>query len=95
MNPPEPLTGLQNIFSNIVSIAIGLAGIGFFVMFVVGGFNYLTAGGDERKVQGARQTLTYAIGGLVLIALAYLILKLISDFTGITGILNFQIQQNP
>lgn len=93
MQPPLPLTGLQDVFSHVISIAIGLGGIVFFIMFIAGGFNYLTAGGDERKVQGARQTLTYAIAGLVLIALAYLILRLISDFTGVTAILNFQIQQ--
>jgi Type IV secretion system pilin len=93
MATPEPLTGLESIFSNLVSVAIGLAGIAFFVMFVVGGFNYLTAGGDEGKVAGAKKTLTYAIAGLVLIALAYLIIKLIAQFTGVTGILNFQIYQ--
>lgn len=90
---PAKLFELEGIFSNIVSIAIGLAGIVFFIMFVVGGFNYLTASGDEGKVQGARKTLTYAIFGLVLIALAYLIIRLISDFTGVTGILDFQIYQ--
>lgn len=91
--PAKPLTGLQDVFSNVVSIAIGLAGIVFFVMFIVGGFSYLTAGGDTGKVESAKKTLTYAIAGLVLIALSYLILRLISSFTGVPGILNFQIQQ--
>lgn len=90
---PAQLTGLEAIFGNVVSIVIGLAGVGFFIMFVVGGFSYLTASGDERKVQSARQTLTYAIFGLVLIALAFLIIRIISNFTGVTGILKFQIQQ--
>lgn len=93
MGTPEPLTGLQGIFSNVVSVAIGLAGIGFFVMFVIGGFSYLTAGGDTGKVEGAKKTLTYAIGGLVLIVLSFLILNLISSFTGVGGILKFQIRQ--
>lgn len=90
---PAQLTGLQDIFSNVVSMAIGLAGIVLFIMFVVGGFSYLTAGGNPQAVEGAKKTLTYAIGGLVVVALAFLILKLISTFTGVTGILNFQIRQ--
>ena len=90
---PPPLTGLQSIFANIVVAAIGVAGIAFFIMFIVGGFSYMTAGGNPQAAEGARKTLTYAIGGLVFIALAYLLLRLISDFTGVTGILNFQIRQ--
>jgi hypothetical protein len=90
---PVQLTGLESIFSRIVSVAIGLGGLVFFILFIVGGFSYITAGGDERKVESAKKTLTYAIAGLVFMALAYLILKLISSFTGVTGILNFRIQQ--
>jgi TRAP-type C4-dicarboxylate transport system permease small subunit len=92
---PAQLTGLQDIFSNVISVAIGLAGIAFFIMFIVGGFNYMTAGGNPQAAEGARKTLTYAVAGLVFIALAYLILRLISQFTGVTGILKFQIYQNP
>lgn len=90
-----PLTGLQDIFSNLISLAIGFGGIVFFLMFVVGGFQYLTAGGNPQSVEGARKTLTYAIMGLVFVALSFLILKLIASFTGVNGILNFQIYQNP
>ncbi len=90
---PLPLTGLQDIFSNVISLAIGFAGIVFFIMFIVGGFSYLTAGGNPQAVEGARKTLTYAIMGLVFIALAFLILTIISNFTGVKGILNFQIYQ--
>lgn len=93
MGAPPPLTDLQDIFKNIVSVAIGFAGIGLFVMLIIGGFSYLTAGGDTGKVEGAKKTLTYAIAGMVFIALSYLILKLISSFTGVGGILNFQIRQ--
>lgn len=92
---PEPLTAIQPIFSNIVGLAIGFGGIVFFIMFVVGGFSYLTSGGNPQATEGAKKTLTYAIFGLVFIALSYLIIRLISDFTGVTGILNFQIYQTP
>ena len=90
---PAPLTGLQGIFAELVIAVIGLAGIVFFIMFIIGGFSYLTSGSNPQATEGAKKTLTYAVFGIVFIALAYLILRLISDFTGVTGILNFQIQQ--
>ena len=93
MMPPLPLTGLEDVFKNVVSIAIGFAGIAFFIMFLVGGFQYLTAGGNPQAAEGARKTLTYAIMGLAFIALSYLILRLIATFTGAEGILNFKIAQ--
>ncbi len=90
---PAQLTGLQDIFKNVISFAIGLAGIAFFLMFLVGGFQYLTAGGDAAKAEAARKTLTFAILGLVFITLSYLFLRFIATVTGVTGILNFQIYQ--
>ncbi len=90
---PAPLTGLEGIFGNIVSLAIGFAGIAFFIMFLVGGFQYLTAGGNPQQAEGARKTLTYAIFGLIFIVLAYLILKFIASLTGVGSILQFKISQ--
>ncbi len=89
---PATLVDLEPIFKNVVSIAIGLAGIVFFIMFIVGGFSYLTAGGDAGKVEAAKKTLTYAILGLVLIALSYLILVFIKTFTGV-DVTQFKIFQ--
>lgn len=90
---PAQLTGLESIFSNVVSLVIGFAGIALFVMLLIGGFQWLTAGGNPEQAGAARKTLTYAIAGLVFIALSYLILRFIATLTGVTGILNFQIQQ--
>ena len=52
-------------------------------MFIVGGFKYVTSGGDPKKVQAAQATLTYAILGLVLALLAWFILVFIEKFTGV------------
>lgn len=76
------LQDLEGVFSNVVSVVLGLAGIVLFIMLILGGFSYLTSGGDPKKVESARNTLTYAIGGVIFIALAYLILKFIETFTG-------------
>ncbi len=89
---PAQFSHLEGIFARVIQGAIALAGIAFFVMFIVGGFSYLTAGGDAGKVEGARKTLTYAIFGLVFIALSYLILVFIKTFTGV-DVTQFKVTQ--
>jgi hypothetical protein len=92
MQPPAPLTGLEGIFGTVVTLAIGFAGIVVFIMFIMGGFSYLTAGGNPQAVEGAKKTLTFAIAGLVIIALSFLILKLITQFTGV-DVTTFKVSQ--
>jgi hypothetical protein len=77
------LQDLEGVFGNVVNAVLGLAGIVLFIMLILGGFSYITSGGDPKKVESARNTLTYAIGGMIFIALAYLILKFIETFTGV------------
>lgn len=76
------LQDLEGVFGNVVNAVLGLAGIVLFIMLILGGFSYITSGDDPKKVESARNTLTYAIGGMIFIALAYLILKFIETFTG-------------
>lgn len=74
---------LEIVFGNILYVAVGLAVLTLFVMFLVGGFKYLTSGGDPKATTAAKQTLTYAILGLGLMAIAYLIFRIIEVFTGV------------
>lgn len=81
--PIATIQGLECIFINILNIATSLAGLAVFIMLLVGGFKYLTSGGDPKAAQSARNTLTYAILGLVLVIAAWFILKFIAEFTGV------------
>jgi Type IV secretion system pilin len=92
MGGAAKLSDLEGVFGRVVGVAIGFAGIAFFIMFIMGGFSYLTAGGDGGKVEGAKKTLTYAIFGLVFIALSYLILVFIKNFTGV-DVTTFKVTQ--
>ena len=73
----------EAIFQIILQISVYLASLALFVMLIVGGFRFLTAGGDEKATAGARQTMTYAIAGIALMAVAFLIFRLIEVFTGV------------
>ncbi len=74
---------LETMFANVVKAATGLAGVALFVMLVVGGYKFLFSGGDMKKLEGARGTITNAIVGLAAIAVAYLILLMIKTITGV------------
>jgi hypothetical protein len=77
------IADLGGLFDRVVSYALGFAGIVLFILLIVGGFKYITSGGDPKAVEGAKKTLTSAIIGLVLILVSYLILVLISNITGV------------
>lgn len=76
------IQGFECIVIQIFNIAIRLAGIALFVMLIVGGFKYLTAGSDPKATESAQKTITSAVLGLVLILLGWFILRFIQEFTG-------------
>ena len=80
--PPATFLDLQKLFSNAVSAILALSGIALFIMLLTGGIKYITSGGDPKSVEGARKTITYAIGGLFVILISYLILVFIKTITG-------------
>lgn len=82
-NTPAKLTDLAIPFKNIVTLALGFAAIGFFVMLLIGGFKYITSGGDPKAAGAAKQTITFAVIGMVFIASSYLIIRIIGQFTNV------------
>lgn len=80
---PAQLTQLQTVFESIIKVSISLAGVAVIIMFLVGGFGFLTAGGDKEATQKAQKTLTYAIAGLILVLSAWMIMSLLGNFLGI------------
>jgi hypothetical protein len=87
----NPLSDFTGIFSGLLSFLIPLGGLVLFVMLIVGGFAFITSSGDPRKTEGAKNTLTYAIAGIVILASAFLIIQIISYFSGVESILNFNV----
>ncbi len=75
---------LEPLFGNIITVAATVAGVALFMWLIIGGFKYLTSGGDPKKLEEAKHTLTYAFLGFVLIVSAYIILNIIATFFGDT-----------
>lgn len=82
VNGVATIKGFEWIFQNIIVSILSFAGIVLFILLIFGGFKYLTSGGNPEKVNSAQKTLTSAIVGIVIVALAYLILVVIQYFTG-------------
>lgn len=75
------LKGAEAVFSNVITVALYLAGLVLLVMFLIGGFKYMTAAGDPKAAEAAKGTFTHAIMGLVVLIFAFVILVLIKDIT--------------
>ncbi len=59
---------------SILSIIVGVAAV---IMIIVGGLRYVLSGGDSGNVSSAKSTIMYAIVGLVVAALAQLIVQFV------------------
>ncbi len=68
----------------VVRNAFVLAGIISFVLIVFGGFSVImgAGGGDSKKMEQGKQTITYAVIGLLLVVASYWIVQLIAFVTG-------------
>lgn len=89
---PAKISDLQLVFGNVVKIALAASGVVLFVLLVIGGLKYITSGGDPKTAESAQKTITYAIGGLLLILASFLILELIRTITGV-DVTNFVVTQ--
>ena len=59
---------------NILSIVVGIVAV---IMIIVGGFKYITSNGDSGAVSSAKNTILYAIVGLVIVALAHVVVRFV------------------
>lgn len=77
------LDQIEQVFTNLISVITGLGFVALLVLLVLAGFKYLTSGGEQKALQSAHQTVTWALLGILFMAIAWLILQLIENFTGI------------
>ncbi len=83
------LSSIPILFENILGAVTVLGGFAALIMIIFGGFRYIVAQGDPKAVMAARGTLTWAVVGLVMIIVAWLILAFLADFLGLPGLTKF------
>lgn len=62
---------------DILLLVFGIAGAIAFLVVVIAGFQFVISGGDPQKVAKARQTILFAVVGLVVCSAAFTIVKLV------------------
>lgn len=86
---PEPdyaVSSIGNLLSGLVNAAIVIGALAAFLYLILGGLQWITAGGDKTKTEEAQKKITNAIIGLVIIAAAYAIITVVVQFLGLGDI---------
>lgn len=93
----QPTNIKINDVGALLSAAVGalliIAALLAFFFLILGGIQWITSGGDKAGMEAARNKITHAIVGLVIVGAAWAIMILVQNFLGITiigGALNFQ-----
>lgn len=74
--------GISRVLSNIIVLIYMVSSVIFVFMVIISGLQWILSGGDKEAVAGARKRLTYAIIGIVFLALAFILLKTFGQVTG-------------
>ena len=89
-NPTGGLTGntqtqVGTIASKIVNVFSVIVGAAAIIMIVYSGFRYITSGGSSERIGSAKTTLIYAIIGLIVVALAQILVHFVLSASINTG----------
>lgn len=79
---PTELVGENGVFQQLTNTVLYAAGIIAVVMLIWGGVRYIISGGDQKKVTDAKNTILYAILGLVVALLSYAIVNFVLNVVG-------------
>ncbi len=73
-DPSQKIKDIINIFSAIVGVVA-------VIMIIYGGFRYIASGGKQESVTAAKNTLLYALVGLIIVAFAQIIVHFVLNKT--------------
>ncbi len=79
---PAELVGINGVLNQFTNIALYVIGFISVVMLIWGGLRYVISGGDSKKITDAKNTILYALIGLVVAFLAYAIVNFVLNAIG-------------
>jgi magnesium-transporting ATPase (P-type) len=88
LSPKGEFSPLRNltvggIVSGFIRLILVIAALVFFFILVIGGIRWIASGGDKAQTETARNQITAALVGLVIVFAAWAIVQLINTFFGI------------
>ncbi len=70
---------LSGVMKNVLNVLSIIAGVAAVIMIIISGMKYITSGGDSSSVASAKNTLIYAVVGLIVVALSQFIVFFVLD----------------
>ena len=89
--PSSFFTDIGSLISSVLTLVMAIGALLVFLYLILGGIDWITSGGDKTKTEGARNKITAAIIGLIVLAAAWAILTIALNFLG-AGDLNSLLQ---
>lgn len=77
------VTSADDLITTVINIFLYIIGAVSVIMIIYGGFKYVTSGGDSSGVTSAKNTILYAVIGLVVAVFAYIIVHFVLDKLGV------------
>lgn len=74
---------VEKIISNVLVVLTVIAGITFVLWFLLGGLNWITAGGQKDKVETAKAMMTNGAIGLIIVVVSYAIVWIVGKALGL------------
>jgi lysylphosphatidylglycerol synthetase-like protein (DUF2156 family) len=82
---PVSGTDLGSVLSSVINALLLFAGAVAVLFLIIGGFRYVVSAGSPDQVEGAKKTILYAIVGLIIIFIAFVLVQLIQNYLGVTN----------
>lgn len=87
MTVPQPdqfrISDLGQLISAVVGTIMIIAALLAFLYLILGGIKWITSGGDKAGMEEARNKITHAIVGLIVVGAAWAIMTLVQNFLGV------------
>ncbi|MFH0937085.1 MAG: hypothetical protein V1808_02240 [Candidatus Daviesbacteria bacterium] len=71
------------VINNALKIVFGIAGLLVLVFLIMGAFQWITSGGDKDGIAKARDRITHALIGLLILVLSFVIITFIGNIIGV------------
>ena len=96
INIPQPsnvkIGNIGTLISALVGLLLIISALLAFFFLILGGIQWITSGGDKAGMEAARNKITHAIVGLIIVGAAWAIMLLVQNFLGVSiigGTLSF------
>ncbi len=89
-SPKGSVGQLETIISNVIGFITIIAAIFFVFQVIFAGYSFMSAQGDEKKLEAARSKLTNGVLGLTIVVIAFGVTAFISSLLGLGNIFDLQ-----